>query len=348
MALTNVYIGTGGSDSNDGSTHALRKLTFNNGSNNGLLDEANMPSSGGIRINVNDEGSIVLTESFDITTAFLNSNSIGSNNRFHVQGYTSTANDGGRGDISGGGSFSIINQTAQDFVAFQDCKLHNSGSARLVQLDDDCGVINCELTDCAATCVEMDGRSTIVGNYFHDIDGVALNFQSGLCYRNRFIDDGASNDFTGAIQVTAAGACVLENIIWLDTVGAYGINYDTGSIVNGNSVFQNTLGTNGGIENRSASSRAISVSNNIVEGFDGVNGIGISVATTSQAVMLAGNAVFDCTDEYVGDDNGQAIISFDNEVLSASAFTDGANDDFTPVDTGGVKEGSQPEKIGLF
>ena len=82
--------------------------------------------------------------------------------------------------------------------------------------------------------------------------------------------------------------------------------------------------------------------NNLVEGFSGVGGVGINISDTDMRVISYGaNSVYDCTTESSGT---PPIVKtwVADESLSASPFTDAANDDFSPVDTGSVKEGSEP------
>lgn len=349
MALTEVYIGTGGNDSNDGKSHANRKLTFNNGSNDGLFDEAQMPSSGGLRVNVNDEGAITLTEAFDLTATFLDSNSIGGNNQLVCQGYTSAAGDNGIGDVDGDDSFSIISAASQNFFMFRKMHLHNVGDREILFLATGCSLINCEIDTCSKSgnATDFNQRVAVYGCHFHDLNGTALHFSTGNVYRSRFID-GASVKFSLAINCDSVFCNIMENIIWLNSTGGTGIKYDGAGFVCANAVFNNTAGTADGIKSRQSGTAVGTVLNNLVEGFSGTGGVGISAPSAAAMAASFGNAVHNCTTKYENTGNSNILARWDEEELSASPFTDAANKDFSPVDTGGVKEGSQPTKIGLF
>lgn len=345
MALTEVYIGSGGSDSNDGSSHANRKLTFNNGSNNGLFDEANMPASGGIRINVYSV--VTLSESMDITSTFLNSNTISTGNQLLMQGYTAAANDGGIGEIDGAGSYGMFAVATWDLMKFRDLKMHNTGSAIVLDLDNQITLLNCEIATSTGGGINIDSDCHILGCYVHDITGAAINITQGWVYRTRIIDLSAA--MTTGVWVGANLCSIIECVIWLNTASAVGINTASrGIFCCGNSIYQNAAGTGRGIGVSAGSDNSRVLINNLVEGFNGAGGVGIGSGSSGQEAAIFGNGVEDCTDEYEGDDDDTFLMVFDNESLSASPFTDGVNKDFSPVDTDGVKEGSQPDKIGLF
>jgi hypothetical protein len=88
------------------------------------------------------------------------------------------------------------------------------------------------------------------------------------------------------------------------------------------------------------------ITNNVVEGFSGVGGIGIE-SHTSPHVYCEGNAVYNCTTPYDTPIQIYDANAIDNEILVSSPFVDGPGGNFTPVDIGNVKEGEQPPTVGL-
>jgi len=259
--------------------------------------------------------------------------------------------DGGQGVISGGGSVSIFDRVAQDNIHFADLRLTNTGSALIINLDNNGSVVNVEFdTSTHVQPVNLD-LYQVVGCYFHNLNcTIMLTHTQGIVYRCKFIDDHASGmSSSGRIYECNSRSFLIENIMWINTIGVDGIIHDAMAACIGNSIFQNAVGTGNGIQQRQSGSVAGFYANNLIEGFSGTGGAGILSEATNYAAYLIGNALDDNTLDIENPDTiAVKRDSDDNEALSASPFTDGTNKDFAPVDTGNVKEGSKPEKIGNF
>ncbi len=258
------------------------------------------------------------------------------------QGYTSAAGDGGVGGISGGGSVAVITDAVNDFIHMVDLHLHNCGSATIVQLDADCSLINCELDNTSGAGVNLGNMGMLYGCYLHNIGGIgATGFgRSGSIMYCHFAN--GANDFTNAIQ--NVNGTVYRNVIQVDGT--------TNGIVAGNDVriLQNSVWSNGGSGNGialSGNSVTHGVTNNVVEGFSGSGGNGFSMAVGgSKLITYGGNSAYNNETDYTSPSSWTLKDLGDNETLSASPFTDAANGDFSPVDTGNVKEGALPQIIG--
>ena len=134
---------------------------------------------------------------------------------------------------------------------------------------------------------------------------------------------------------------IYRNIIKLDG-SSDGISLNEDSCCISNSIWSNG-GTGRGIYGTSTGRIHRLLLNNVVEGFSGTGGDGFDLTTLGNLVLRGGNAAFNNTTDY-GAISDKIFFDFgDNETLSASPFTDAANGDFNPVDTGNIKEGSLPD-----
>ena len=254
------------------------------------------------------------------------------------QGYTSAAGDGGQGGISGGGSVAIIDGSALDYVTFRDLHLHNSNTD-LLDIDNNCAVINCELNNASGFAVRFDTDAVVVGNYIHDIGGAGgIETFTGLIAYN-YLADGDKRpvkwiDVSGATTIT-------RNVINVgdDTIG---IEPFTGSVVSHNDIYS-SAGTGSGISLPN-SVTLVELANNIISGFSGSGGVGIAFGTGNFVATYRANSVYDCATEF--DTSPVTIVEEGNEILSESPFTDPDNADFSPVDTGSLSEGGLPQIIG--
>ncbi len=270
-----------------------------------------------------------------------------------VQGYTATAGDGGKGGISGGGSVNIIVSFTIDQLSFVDMHLHNGAdSGFMCVIDNFCSFINCELNDQAASGaaggIDGDSGTMVFGCYVHDIGSRGINTAANSFISFNYLVD-ETNKFTNqAIICNGSQETITNNIIWLNGTTSSGIKVNgTRSVCSNNSIFNNTAGTVNGILTQGSNVYNYDFRNNIVEGFSGAGGTGFALAgTNNQINVYGGNASFNNTTHYSAP-AGHVIMNLgDNETLSVSGFTDGPNKDFSPVNTGNVKEGALPASFG--
>lgn len=315
-----------------------------------MLNERTWDNTNGNRLNVKvgagDGGTDeVLTGILDWTGNFVPGGTFTQAAPVIMQGYTSGAGDAGIGGIDGDGSNSIIIQTSMDFLKIIDMHLHNCGAAQILNLDNNCLLLNCEFNNTSGDGPEMDAAGLIENCHFHDIGG---NVDAGgskvfNCY---FKNDG-TNEFNIALVQTQAGGLAIRNTFSLSD-GSSGIQLLNGAVAMHNSIFSPS-GTGGGITQLGTNIGITAILNNLIDGFNGAGGLGIGVEAGSDVDLYGMNAVHDvATTEYsvsgrVFEDLG------DNEILTESPFDKSGADSFTnrfgyysPVNTGNVRGGAHP------
>jgi hypothetical protein len=237
------------------------------------------------------------------------------------QGYTSAAADGGIGGIDGNGTYTMITPNTLDYIGFIDMHLHNSGLAtNIVDLDNNISIVNCEL-DLGNIAITADNLCEVINCYIHNCDNVAIDLGNGSVAFGNYIEND-TNDFVTAIT-SVGGTQILGNIINIDGA-TVGIIPGDGCLVWGNSIYSSS-GTGTGINNQS-SKQNTSISNNILEGFSGVGGVGIINAGI--AVQLGFNAFYNNTTNLT--DTGTKFIDYtaNDQALSASPFINASAGDF--------------------
>ncbi len=269
------------------------------------------------------------------------------------KGYTTAADDGGQGAISGGGTVAIINQTSTNYIYFVDLRLYNTGSVSpAISIDDACGIINCKIdTGTGAVAVNMGNIIIFYNNHVTDVNG-HFDVAGGNISRN-FFEDGVTNQFSTKVIDVSSGTrkeTTIEHNIISISGSCIGIEVTDGCSIRNNSIYASGAATGRGISCDATSGRHMyDCSNNLIEGFSGTGGIGIRGGGEGNYVYQ-GNAVYDCATEYSGSDLTDRDMWGDpatNETLSASPFTSASTGDFSRVDTGSVKEGSEPPLIGI-
>lgn len=262
-----------------------------------------------------------------------------------IQGYTSAAGDGGIGGISGGGSVAVFADGTIDYLVLADMHCHNVGANSVLNLDNWCSVMRCEVNNSTGgSGIEVDNQCVVTDCYIHNVTASGITSAVGGFFSHNYISDCDVR----AILVQVDGAAY-RNII--STSGS-----QDGIMLNGNGgcIVQNSIysagGTGQGIVATTASTMGGAIMNNLVEGFSGSGGIGIQIGSgTTSLQFYAGNSVYNCATAYsvttIGGEIG-AISGGSNETLSASPFTSAGTGNFSPVDTGSVKEGVIPATIG--
>lgn len=260
------------------------------------------------------------------------------------QGYAATAGDGGRGGISGGDAVGIIDSTTLNYIHFRDLHLHSTGTAKFFQVNNYCSAISCELEGYTGTAaaIDVDASFTLMYCHVHSVNDNCLYFGEGGHVVQNVIEVPATSNSYGLLAVGANCSISRNIIIVKGSATNYGMIVYNSDLVEHNSIYCEGLGRGAGIL-LSSSRSGTNIRNNLVEGFSGTGGRGIDCdASATTLTYFDGNAVYDCTTSYT---QPTFVISgnTDNEILTASPFTDAANGDFSPVDTGNVKEGALPQ-----
>lgn len=242
------------------------------------------------------------------------------------RGYTSAANDGGIGVISGGGSVAILANSTIDYVTFIDLQLTNTGSNAVCQMDRYCGISNCECDNSTSHGILLGNYSYIFNSYIHNIGGVGINAGGVGAYMAYNYCENGTNKFTIAIDFGSPdGGFVGYNVIKIADGTSTGIRLRRGQLAKNNSIY---LGTSSGdgIFMSSSTGASVSILNNLIEiNHASANGITDSGGRIGgiyghNAIYAPLGTAFDV--DFAMDDRGN------NVSLSASPFVNAAGSDF--------------------
>jgi hypothetical protein len=254
-----------------------------------------------------------------------------------IQGYLGVRGDGGFGDISGNDVVGVIAGASYNGVHFRNMYLHNTGAISILDINNNCSVQFCEIahtTGNAAHGVTLDNYAVVSNNYVHDIRGFGM--QGGtisyMAYNRVEFGDVSFN--SSGIYVN--GGVAYRNIVRVNS------NSDGIRMVNNGAAISNSIWSDAGSGSgvNSGTIYTNQVLNNAIEGFSDVGGVGVE--TGGVAIAIGANAVYDCTTPYLNTSVANVYDLGDNEILTASPFTDAANGDFSPRDTGHIREGHLP------
>jgi hypothetical protein len=312
------------------------------------LLETGTPGSDGNQINIKAGTDEVLAAKLETAIA-LGTFTHTETNPLIIRGYTSVANDGGIGGISGNSTVQIFADATADYVHFVDMHLHSGpdSATYLVDLDNYVSFRNCEIGPTDGGGISADVYCDYTACYVHDIGQIyGINGGGAGIVERCYVD--MTGDTGGTVAINVQNGATCEGNIVVVTGAQSGIRTAGSPVYVHNNSIYSTTGTGGGIACQN--SAETSIRNNLIEGFSGVGGEGIKNGSASRLVYYEGNAFYNNTTNF--EDNGLTNpipvsgSDTDNETLTASPFTDAANGDFSPVDTGNVLEGSLPNVIG--
>lgn len=336
MAPANYYVDpTGGNDTTgDGTIGTPWKTTQK------ALSTVTRDATNGDQINVKSGGTDTLSAKLDFTTYGTPTITA----PLIIRGYTTAANDGGMGVLSGNNSVACITEAALDFLHLIDMRFTNTGSTDVIRVDADCLIWRCEIDTSARHGLYVGARCVVAECNIHDVAtyasgaryGVYASGANGRIIGNRFyITSGYATG--GAIDAVAGTEC-RNNIIRLGGTIGTGIYVPSdGSTIDTNSIYA-SAGTGVGISIVSGADSNV-VANNVVEGFSGTGGVGINIA--GAALMYHSNALYNnATNESI---TGIVTVNSNNDVLAGSAFVNAGSDDFDINGTvAGVTEDGWP------
>ena len=221
------------------------------------------------------------------------------------RGYTSAENDGGIGEISGAGSYSISTIT-NDGIRFRDLKLGNCGaSARVLSLGRFGGVYNCEIHGCSGGGITGNTDGSVVQKcHLHNLGGYGVT--SSKVADCVFVN-GPTNSFG-----TAVNTLDCSHSIFILSGTSNGIELANSGHITNNSLY--TSGTGKGMP-PVRQIRACLISGNIFEGFS----MGIELGSDSESGFgLSYNAFYNCTTDVTS--HPLQMLFDDNESLGSSPF----------------------------
>lgn len=247
------------------------------------------------------------------------------------KGYTAVANDGGEGGIDAGAATAIWLDAGIDGVHFVDLHLHNSTTAVLLTLDDNCVVSNCDIeTGGTGTAITIGNFGTIYNCYIHDTGGLGVITSGGNssvinCY---FLNE-TRKFSTAAIRLGSSGGCILGNVISMNSASSVvGILYGWGVLVQNNSLYLGAS-TGDGIKATGAARNDNSILNNLIE-INHADAVGIDDASTAgnSLGVYGHNAVYAPLGTAYAIAGGVIDDRGNNVTLSASPFINAAGGDF--------------------
>jgi hypothetical protein len=239
------------------------------------------------------------------------------------QGYTAVADDGGIGEINNGGAnVAIISSATLDSISFVDMKLGNTGTAKIVELDRYVALINCEIhSSSAAGAVTLTNDSGLLKRcWFHDLTGNAPIVCNVAFYQDCVIEYGVS----GQYAVVPLGQIIMRGCVFALSGNARGVSLvgAASPIVEFCSFYSN----GGGVAININSNLPI-VTNNIIAGFSGVGGVGISQTATRHFHMHGPNFYYNNTTNVSA--TAQANYRVPDITLTNAPFTNPGAGDFS-------------------
>lgn len=248
-----------------------------------------------------------------------------------VQGYTSSANDGGVGSLHMNSLRSFA--SFMNYVSF----VNISFDLARVDLGGHGQACNCTIENVSSGTALTVRASALASGCEIYVSGAAIGVDisagSSAKLQNSYIELADSASGKG-IDVQSFANSVERCIVKMGTGSAVGIDVGSYTVTVSNCSIYSNGGTGSGIECTFSLRRTVLINNNLIEGFSGTGGHGIKLAASTENATIVGNAVYNCDTAY--DTHDEWVMQGSNETLSASPFTDAANDDFTPVDTGNV------------
>jgi len=332
------YVDPGsGSNSNGGTSDGDAWATIQY-----ALDNAGRDATNGDQINVKAGTGDVLTGALSLATYGTPSQAA----PLIIRGYTSTADDGGIGEIDGDGSYEIFASNYQ-YVQLFDLYCHNTGSNFGIDLGNNCSAFNVRVANTTGGAILFNDYGRIIGC---SAENITLNASShyvfecvnyGKIAKNK-IKVTATNDSNGISAWNDTS--VEDNVIHQTNGGMFnGIKTRRTSHCQRNSLYS-TAGTGKGIWLNGTLSGDALVTGNIVEGFSGTGGCGIKIDSSSHVPIVAGNFYYNNATH----ESFSADVSYheDNTTLGASVFNAPGSSDFQLKDDANTNNAGWPAYIG--
>lgn len=293
------------------------------------LAQATVDSTNGSQINIKAGTPEVLSAPLNLTAHFgAGAESV----PIVLRGYTATANDGGMGEIDCGG-YTMFAANSYSFLKLIELEIHTFGSNHGINLggaSQGMGLLYCNIHKGASSPSSKQlirtgysGANRVIGCYIHDAGtgGMGLYVQGN----GSFV---AYNHIAAcSTGINHPSIVLIGNIIRMTENGTGTTNGNDGANVCGNIVYSTVANTGVGINisNTTTGDRPAAF-NNIVAGFSGAGGVGISASGDTE--MIGHNAFYNNTANMALGD--VYVDRTANDVaLAADPFTDAANGDFS-------------------
>lgn len=279
----------------------------------------------GDQINIKSGTADTLTAALDVTGTY---GTPTGDKPLILRGYTSSADDGGEGEIDCD-TYALFSQTTLDGINLIDLYIHGSrdGGDYLVNVDDYCNVDHCRIVMTSdgswAEALYLDQYGIITGSYIKSAgDGVRCGANVRM-YGCTLELEGNNKVFEGSPSFISHSIFVLPS-----SYSGDGIHIARAQVIQYCTIYCAGSGTGIGIQVADYGDGGLLVANNIIEGLSGAGGKGIEIAASVPfAAVVRNNAVYNCTTAI--DNNSDDAQVRDNDILSSAPLTDPANDDFS-------------------
>ena len=309
------------------------------------LEQITRDATNGDQINIKSGTAEVLELALDVVTDY---GVPAEGSPLIFKGYDTAANDGGIGEISGGGSVSIHFDGTTDYIHFVDLHLHDSGSNVLLKIDGNCFLINCELNGSSLSnnadgMVTLDGGDATMFNcYLHGYTG---NEQAALSYSRQdqigcYLDAGNNTtgvDFSGAPKGFWCFNIYTSNTNnpWKPNTGRY-LTVAERSLYFNCTLYKPAGGSastyRAGVGGNSLDMHHCGWWNIHVENWSGTNQYGYYFFEDEGVMILGGNSSYNCTTDTNYSTSFEYRLFEDSATddfgMAASPLEDPANGDF--------------------
>lgn len=313
-----------GNNGNTGLSHAQAWQTFAHAITQ-LVTLRNATT--GDRINVNSEGTDTVTSVQSVVTSVTAP--------LVVQGYTSTAGDGGIGILSGGNTSNIMTHATNDGLIVKDMKIMNCpGNA--IDVDAHCRFDGCWFTNITGNAIDANDMVVVTNCRFDEISGRCVRADCGAVWGCHMLSTSSmTKQFTAGIifDQVADGKYVVGNIIHANGASAMEIT-GTGTpspspliyVAHNSLLMTNSVASTRGIRvvEEAAAGMHCYILDNLIEGF--VTGIDISAATSRSMAVVGGNSLYNNTTAM---SLGDAVVQYRNETLLTTPFAKVGTNDYS-------------------
>jgi hypothetical protein len=244
-----------------------------------------------------------------------------------LRGYTTAANDGGRGHIRIASGSAIINASDTDYTVWVDLDLTGGGNpTRMITLHHHNSFMRCKFLHPGGNAypISLGDYARVIGCYFAD------GFLSASLITNYGVVHGCYGKCANGMVASGTGCVITGNIVVVAAALNTALGADvSNNYVAGNIVYYTAAYTGRGISLGNSSGRQNSIAvNNIVCGCSGVGGVGIG--TIGGDTIWAGhNAFWNNTANYSVSDTLLVDDTANDVQLLADPFVDAANGDFS-------------------
>ena len=248
------------------------------------------------------------------------------NNFLIFRGYTTTADDGGVGEINGNAAVANLfspssmplyinyidlklHNTTNDVIAGSQntgvirCEVYNGGSSATLDLTTNSIVIGCHLHTgtSGARGIDVHINGVVIGNYVTGHDDYPIKLGDLPCCLFNLVEGGGG----GGILLDGSGQAVVMNntSVGDSTASVAGIRFDTNAVRN-------------------------VILSNIIKDWDGTSAVGLEYAGAGTAIVAGYNNFHNNTTDITDEDIAGGLDLTSNDTTTDPTFTNAAGQDY--------------------